>query len=79
METVTLRPFKYKKRDFLHTENGWCVRQVTRGSELLWKVFYGYLPPGAPYPGNPTEYADAGEFYSKEEAVEWVLKRRKLR
>lgn len=76
--TATFR-FKYKNREFFHVENGWCVRQLSGRTEPVWRVYYGYLPPGGSYPSAPTEHRDAGEFPTKEQAVEWILKRRNLR
>lgn len=71
--------FKYKKREFFHVENGWCIRQLPGRTDPVWRVYYGYLIPGTRYPGAPTERPEAGDFVSKEEAVGWILKRRSLR
>jgi hypothetical protein len=70
------RQFKFRAKDYIHIENGWCVRELTKGG---WRIFFGVLRPGTQYPGHVSTHDEQGEFFTFPEfadAVRWVEGRR---
>lgn len=74
------RKFKNKHREFVHIENGWCLRQLSKKS--IWRVFYGTVTPGAEYPTYVNAHQEGDrtvDFEHFDDAVTWVERRRLLR
>mgnify|MGYP000255193170 FL=1 len=73
-----MKTFKLKGREYIHIGNGWCISQVDRKGELIWRIYHGYLQQGAKRPVmvntySPDDDGDPVDFDDINDAISWIL------
>ena len=68
--------FKVRGKVYTHIADGWCARQLSRGT---WRIFWGLLPPGSLTPRYVTAHEEGGspvELPSLAACISWVEQRK---